>query len=239
MRLLILICTYNERESLPILLQEIREQTEADILIVDDSSPDGTGEVVRQRQARDSAVHLLSREGKLGLGSAIVAGLQYGIREGYDWVLNLDADLSHSPAAIPKVLAATSTNDLVIGSRYVAGGGMENCSWKRHLVSRCANWYTRGLLGISAKDCSSAYRCYRVGALMSIDLEDIRCSGYGMLEEILYVYKRKNLRVGEVPIVYTERELGDSKISSKEAWGTAMAINRLFLERLVSLFRGG
>ncbi len=236
-RTLILICTYNERANLPSLIHAIEQVVpQCDVLVVDDNSPDGTSDWVREQMEADSKLKLISRSGKLGLGSAIRFGIQHGIQAGYDWIVNLDADWSHDPAAIPKLLEARFSNgekrDLVIGSRYVTGGGMKNCSWRRHVVSRCANFYTRWLLGIRTKDCSSAFRCYRASFYRQFDFDVIRCTGYGFLEEVLWLTLIQRGVVSEVPIVYTERMKGESKISVNEAIDTASTINRLFLRRI-------
>jgi dolichol-phosphate mannosyltransferase len=236
-RTLILICTYNERANLPSLIQAIGQVVpQCDILVVDDNSPDGTSDWVREQIRVNSKLKLASRSGKLGLGSAIRFGIEQGIADGYDWIVNLDADWSHDPTAIPRLLAARFDNgkefDLVIGSRYVLGGGMQNCSWRRHLVSRCANIYTRLLLSIRTRDCSSAFRCYRTAFFSEINYQTVQCTGYGFLEEILWVALKRGAVVREVPIVYTERVKGESKISLREATDAVSTINRLFLRRL-------
>ncbi|MFO0921837.1 MAG: polyprenol monophosphomannose synthase [Pirellulales bacterium] len=227
-RTLILVCTYNEIANLPTLIDCIRRLCQDDILVIDDASPDGTAEWVRQRGAVDPSVKLMERQGKLGLGTAILAGMKYAIDHGYDWVLNLDADMSHDPASIVSLKAKAGNDvDLVIGSRYVSGGGLRNCSWKRHLVSRCANLYAKILVWWNIADCSSAFRCYRTHALKQLPLDAMRCEGYGFLEEVLWWLLRHGFRVVEVPIVYTEREQGESKISMREAIGTMKTLHHL------------
>lgn len=233
-RLLVLVCTYNERENLPELIARLREVLPgADLLVVDDQSPDGTGEWVSQQMVSSPWLKLVQRPGKLGLGSAIRQGLQYAVDNDYDWVLNIDADLSHEPetavdlwnlACAPSRVGGSSREkldagaiDLVIGSRYVAGGSLVGCSWKRKLVSRTANLATRTLLGIRVSDCSSAFRLYRVSTLAKLDLRELRCNGYGFLEEILLAILRGGGGVVEVPIRYVERQQGTSKIAWHEA----------------------
>jgi dolichol-phosphate mannosyltransferase len=215
---LILICTYNERENLPRLFHAIREVCpKLDILVVDDRSPDRTADWVREQMQSDPTIHLIERSGKLGLGTAISTGMQFAIDQGYCWLINLDGDLSHDPAVIPQLLSKQDQWDLVIGSRYVSGGGLEGCSWRRIAVSRMANQLARWMVGWSIRDCSSAYRLYRVESLKQIGLSNLKESGYGFLEEILAYLIKNGARVTEVPIVYRERRLGQSKISLQEA----------------------
>ena len=215
---LILVCTYNERENIPRLFKAIRDVCpEFHILIVDDNSPDGTADWVRQQMQIDPSVHLIERSGKLGLGTAIRTGMQFAIDHGYQWLINLDGDLSHDPAVIPELLSKQNQYDLVIGSRYVQGGGLEGCSWRRIAVSRFANQLARWMIGWSIQDCSSAYRLYRVDRLKQIGLSNLKESGYGFLEEILAVLIKNGAKVTEVPIIYQERQLGKSKISIQEA----------------------
>ncbi len=217
---------------------------------MDDASPDGTAEAVQgaiETNEYGDQLKLHVRAGKLGLGSAIRDGLHFAMKHGYELVVNLDADFSHDPAAIPQLLAAMNALPenadvdrvrLVIGSRYVQHGGLVNCSWKRKLVSKAANAYARWLLNWKIKDCSSAYRCYRVASLRPLPWDKIECTGYGFLEEILWhilhwndkresKHQAANPRVVEIPIIYTERALGSSKISLAEATGTLEVLHKL------------
>ena len=226
--LLVLVCTYNERTNLPSLFERINEVLpSAPILVVDDNSPDGTGEWVAEYQISHPTVSLIRRNGKLGLGTAIRAGMNYAIEHHYEWLLNLDADLSHDPKAIPDLLAVRSESDIVIGSRYVSGGGMVGCSWKRIFVSQCANAYARWIVGWKVRDCSSAYRLYRVSQLRSLDLNALKGTGYGFLEEVLWHLLHQGARLREVGIVYSERREGKSKISLKEAWSTVTSLHNV------------
>ena len=225
--LLVLVCTYNERENLPILIPKIAETVpQADILIVDDGSPDGTAKWVEQEQRHRSNLRLIERTGKLGLGSAIQVGMRYAIEHGYSWMLNLDGDMSHDPSVIPSMLKLVPQVDLVIGSRYVAGGGLQGCSWRRVFVSKMANRLARWIVGWKIGDCSSAYRLYRVASLKQIDLSQMQERGYGFLEEILAHFLRIGAKVQEVPIVYHERRMGKSKISLQEARSAFSALLR-------------
>ena len=226
--LLILVCTYNERDNLPTLFEQIESVIpKARILVVDDNSPDGTSDWVEQQILVKPSISLIRRSGKLGLGTAIRAGMQFAIENDFEWLLNLDADLSHSPGSIPALLAQRDNSDVVVGSRYVEGGGMEGCSWKRIFVSKCANAYARGVIGWSVRDCSSAFRLYRVSSLRLLKLDELRGTGYGFLEEVLWHLIDQGARLNEVGIVYTERRHGRSKISIKEALSTIDSIHRV------------
>lgn len=222
---LVIIATYNERENLPHLIDAIFEHApEVDVLVVDDNSPDGTGQWCDQRAEQDARVRCLHRSGKLGLGSAVTEGMQYAIDRGYTCTVNLDGDMSHHPRYLPDLLAAMEPEegrpvDVMIGSRYVPGGGIQGWPWRRHLMSRCINWFARWMLGLPVRDLSGAYRCYRTAKLAEIDFSQIRSKGYGFLEEILFLLKQQNARFGEIPIVFEDRTHGDSKIT----WGEAVA----------------
>lgn len=219
---LIIIATYNERESLPPLVAEIqRFVPDADILVIDDNSPDGTGEWCDQEARTNPRLSCLHRSGKLGLGTATMAGLAHGIEHGYRYVLSLDADFSHHPRHIPAMVAGMDQSegppiDVMIGSRYVAGGGTEGWPLWRRLMSRGVNLYARALLGLPVRDCSGGFRCYRTAALADFDFGTIRSRGYSFLEELLWRLKRRGARLGETPIMFAERRLGKSKINVRE-----------------------
>ncbi len=222
---LVTLATYNEIENLPRLVDEVFAATpEVDMLVIDDNSPDGTGSWCDQKAAAESRFHCLHRSGKLGLGSATIAGMKYAIEHGYRYVLNMDADFSHHPRYLRAILAGmqhpdgTPAVDVMIGSRYVAGGAIEGWPLKRHLMSRGVNAYARWLLGLSPKDCSGAFRCYRTSLLARVDFDAIRSRGYSFQEEVLWHLKRLGATFGETPITFADRERGASKIDSKEAW---------------------
>lgn len=227
---LITIATYNEMENLPLLVEEIeRHAPEADILVIDDNSPDGTGQWCDQRAAADPRVRCLHRSGKLGLGTAIVAGMKHSVEHGYRYVLNMDADFSHPPKYIPAMLAGMEPVggppvDVMIGSRYIPGGGVEGWPLKRRLMSRGVNLYARCLLGLKPKDCSGGYRCYRTASLAKLDLDALRSHGYSFQEEILWRLKRAGSRFEETPIVFVDRTRGASKINAGEAFGALWVI---------------
>jgi dolichol-phosphate mannosyltransferase len=216
-RLLVTICTYNERDNIASLAPEVRRQLpDADLLVIDDNSPDGTADIVRQLQAADPHIHLLLRTQKAGLGAATLAGFQHGLDQGYDFLLNMDADWSHPPALLPQLQAAMADADVAVASRYVTGGGIEGWSWKRHFMSRGVNVYSRLLLGLTIRDCSGAYRCYRASKLREIDFARFRSGGYAFQEELLYRCMRVGCRVREIPYTFTDRAVGQSKINVRE-----------------------
>jgi len=221
---LITVATYNEIDNLPRLVSEVFAVVpNADLLVIDDNSPDGTGRWCDEQAAADPRIHCLHRPGKLGLGTATIAGMKYGIEHGYRYVLNMDADFSHHPRYLPGILAGMETPDggrrvdVMIGSRYISGGGVENWPLKRRLMSRGVNLYARWLLGLPAKDCSGAFRCYRTEVLERLNFDAIRSRGYSFQEEILWHLKRVGAHMQETPIVFADREHGQSKINSKEA----------------------
>lgn len=227
-RLLVTLCTYNERDNLVTLIPEIwRFVPEADILVVDDNSPDGTGSLADEWAARDSRVHVVHRPGKLGLGTATLAALSYAVEHDYSLVLNLDADFSHHPRFIPSILAAQEQADVVIGSRYVVGGGAVGWGLRRHLMSRAINTYARVLLRLKTRDNSGAFRCYRVAKLRELKFDRFVARGYAIQEELLYRCRRIGCRFAEVPIVFEERRYGKSKINLAEAFAAGWIILRL------------
>jgi dolichol-phosphate mannosyltransferase len=216
-RLVVTVCTYNERENIATLVPEIRRQFPvADVLVIDDSSPDGTADVVRQLQAADPQVRLLLRTEKSGLGAATLAGFQHAMELGYDFLINMDADWSHPPSLLPALWAAMADADVAIASRYVAGGAIEGWSALRHCMSRGVNVYSHLLLGLKPRDCSGAYRCYRSAKLREIDFDRFRSRGYAFQEELLYRCVRVGCRVREVPYTFVDRKVGQSKINGKE-----------------------
>src|SRR5258708_1023555 len=187
MKSLIIIPTYNELENLPSLLKETFSYAPAsDILIVDDNSPDGTGELADQMSEEDPRIHVLHRSGKLGLGTAYIAGFKYAIAHSYDAAFEMDADFSHDPPYLPHFLPKIEQADLVIGSRYIPGGSTPNWSVGRRLISGCGNIFARVVLGMPVHDCTAGFRCYRRGVLESIDLNTVESQGYGFQVELAY-----------------------------------------------------
>lgn len=222
---LVTVATYNEIENLPRLIAEVFQYApHVDLLVIDDNSPDGTGRWCDEQAVRDRRLRCLHRPGKLGLGTAILAGMRYAIDQGYAQVLNMDADFSHHPRHLPALLAGMRDQagqpaaDVMIGSRYVPGGGVVNWPLRRKLMSRLVNAYARTLLRLAPRDCSGSYRCYRTALLARLDFAAVRSRGYSFQEEILWHLRRLGARFGETPITFEDRRLGTSKINAREAW---------------------
>lgn len=230
---LVTIATYNEIDNLPRLVDAIKEVVpDVDILVIDDNSPDGTGQWCDTRAAIDDQFHVMHREGKLGLGTATIAAMKYAIEHQYPYMLNMDADFSHHPRFLPDLIAGIQQEgddaaDVVIGSRYVPGGGIEGWPWRRHFMSSSVNFYARTLLGLKPKDCSGAFRCFRTDILKKLDFDQIRSRGYSFQEEILWLLKRQGARFRETPIIFVDRTRGESKINLKEAFAALLVIFRL------------
>lgn len=216
---LVIIPTYNECENIPRLLPRVLNYPELSVLVVDDGSPDGTGDIVAAETEHNERVHLIRRAGKQGLGTAYVAGFRYALERGADYVFEMDADFSHDPRYLPDLLhAAETAYDLAIGSRYVPGGGTTDWGMLRQIISRGGNIYARLILQLPLSDMTGGYRCYRRAALEAIDLDGIRSNGYSFQIEMAYRVHQAGLRVGEVPIVFPDRRVGASKMSKNIVW---------------------
>ncbi len=217
-RLLISLATYNERENLPLLTQEIfRFAPDADILVVDDNSPDGSGDWVAEQAKTDARFKLLRRPGKLGLGSAMLAAMHYAVENQYEFLLNMDADLSHSPRFLPAIREKANEGfDVVIGSRYISGGAVEGWPWFRRWMSRAINTYARLVLRLKTRDNSGSFRCYRCDCLDRLDATPIISKGYSFFEEILFRLKKRGATFAEVPIIFVDRRFGTSKVNNRE-----------------------
>lgn len=228
MRALVIVATYNERENIADLIEAILAQDERlDVVVIDDSSPDGTGQVVDELAATDSRVSVVHRQGKLGLGTASVRGLTCAVEEDYDFAIIMDADFSHDPKYLPAILAKTDRYDLVIGSRYIPGGGVVNWGWIRILSSTVTNLASRLLLRIPAHDTTGSYRAYRVSLLRELGLHRVRSKGYSFQEEMAMLCARARWRMTEVPIVFVDRTRGRSKVSLKEILSSLWMLLRL------------
>lgn len=216
MKTLIIIPTYNEVDNLRPLIEEIVSHVpESDILVIDDNSTDGTGKLANEIQAEKPQVHVLHRPGKLGLGTAYIAGFKYALAHGYDAVFEMDADFSHDPRYLPAFLKALERADLVIGSRYVRGGGTPGWSPLRRLISGSGNIFARLLLRIPVRDCTAGFRCYRLDVLRTLDLDTIQSEGYAFQVELTYHVSKQGFKIVEIPIIFTDRRIGKSKMSRK------------------------
>lgn len=241
---LMIVPTYNECENIERLVTQLRSLPgDIHILIVDDASPDGTGPIADRLAANDPGVQVIHRAGKLGLGTAYKSGFAHGLARGYDYLCTMDADFSHSPAALPALLDKASQGyDLVIGSRYVPGGSVVGCTPWRRFVSYTANWLAHTVLGIDARDCTAGFRCYRRAVLETIPLDAIFSSGYSFLIEMAFYCQQVGFRVGEVPITFVNRTEGTSKISRSEILRAMYTLLRLRTsalpwEQMVALWR--
>jgi len=216
-RVLISTATYNERENLAPLIQEFLQVVpHADVLVIDDNSPDGTGKLADELAAADPRVHVIHRAGKLGLGTAILAAMRYAMDHDYDVMVNVDADFSHDPRYLPAMLAGMKRHDLMIGSRYVPGGGTVNWPLSRKLMSWGINTLVRLLMRIPARDTSGGYRSYSVELLRRTNLENLVSRGYSFQEEVLYRCRKAGCKIGEIPIIFADRRAGATKVNLKE-----------------------
>jgi dolichol-phosphate mannosyltransferase len=212
------LATYNERDNLGPLLAEIRKALpQADVLVIDDNSPDGTGQLADELAAADPRLHVLHRRGKLGLGTAILTAMHYAMDHDFDYHINMDADFSHHPRYLGELLAGMDRCDVMIGSRYVAGGGSAGWPASRLFISRSVNGLVAFLMRLPAHDCSGAYRCYRVAKLRQVRLDRVKSRGYSFQQEVLYRCRRAGCRLGETPILFANRRAGQSKVNWYEA----------------------
>jgi len=211
---LVIVPTYNERDNVPPLVDALVAHDGVRVLVVDDNSPDGTGAVAEEAARRHAArVSVLHRTSERGFGRSYIDGIHRGVGEPVDVIAQMDADFSHDPARLPALVAATTDADVVIGSRYVRGGGIRNWSKRRRLLSRFANSYVRAVTGLRARDCTSGFRCWRREAIAALPLDRFVSDGYSFLVEMLFVAAHQGRRIAEVPITYVERREGESKMS--------------------------
>ncbi len=234
---LIMLATYNEIENLPGLIDAILVHApDVDILVIDDNSPDGTGSWCDEYAKKDLRLKCLHRPGKLGLGTATIAGIEYAIEHQYQYVLNMDADFSHDPKYLSALFdgmdGGDKSVDVMIGSRYIKGGGIVGWPLKRHLMSRAVNVSSRLLLGLPTRDCSGAFRCYRTERMAQLAFDQFRSQGYVFQEEILWRLNRLGCRFGETPIVFANRVHGESKIDGSEVGRAIRNLLRLGYENL-------
>lgn len=235
---IVIVPTYNEADNIrDLVTQLLALPVNLDVLVVDDNSPDNTGQLVDALISEfPGRVHVIHRPGKLGLGTAYIAGFKKAMNElDAARIMTMDADFSHNPRFIPAMIELSRTKHVVIGSRYVPGGGSLNCTWKRVMLSKMANMAAKTLLGLKAKDTTAGFRLYRREVLASIPLERIFSSGYSFLMEMLFMCQRRGWQIGEVPIIFEDRRKGQTKISRQEVFKAQYTVFRLFLRRL----RGG
>ena len=241
---LVIIPTYNERENIETIVSRALAASDSlDVLIVDDGSPDGTGAIADRLAANDSRVHVLHRTAKNGLGAAYLAGFAWGQQAGYGALIEMDADGSHHPEDLPRLIALLDDNDLALGSRWIRGGKVENWPFQRKLLSRGGNLYARMALGISVKDATGGFRAFRSEALATIDLRSVESQGYCFQVDLLWRALERGLTVVETPITFTERVYGESKMSGSivreslvkvSVWGVRRRVRELrelFLHR--------
>lgn len=228
----VIVPTYNEIENLqPLVEQLLGLRAGLGVIVVDDNSPDGTGELADRLAASHAEVQVVHRPGKLGLGTAYKAGFARALATSSPLVVTMDADFSHDPRFIPAMLALAAKHDVVIGSRYVRGGGTEGCTLPRIALSRGANLFAKVLLGLQASDCTAGFRCYRRGVLEGIALDRIYSEGYSFLIEMLFRVQQAGFSVGEVPILFVNRRRGASKISRREITRAMATVLRLWSGR--------
>ena len=232
---LVIIPTYNERDNLPKLLpMTLGQDPRLEILIIDDASPDGTGEIADQLASENPRIHVLHRKGKLGLGTAYLAGFRWGIERNFDWLFEMDADFSHDPAHLPDFIRALENHDLVLGARYLEGRvTVVNWPIARLLLSYFANVYARFVTGLPVSDSTSGFKAFRRQALQAVNLDRVESEGYAFQIEVSFRAWRKGFTIGEIPIVFADRTLGESKMSKKIIWEAVWKVWKL---RLLDLF---
>ena len=227
---LVIVPTYNERDNIPALLDRLLALPFGlEVLVVDDNSPDGTGDLVEARQQGEPRIHLLRRPGKMGLGSAYVAGFRYALSHGAQFVFEMDADFSHDPDSIGDFLktAEQEQADVVLGSRYLHGVTVVHWPLKRLILSYSANVYTRIITGLPVRDATGGFKCFRRRALEAVDLDHVRSDGYAFQIEMSYKIWRKGFRIVEIPITFVDRRAGVSKMNQKIVWEAAWMVWRL------------
>lgn len=238
MKALVIIPTYNEIENIARMIEAVLGQDPSiDILIIDDNSPDGTADVVKKAMEDNDRIKLIERSGKLGLGSAYVKGFEYALANGYEYILEMDADFSHNPNDLPRLLEAAKTNDLVIGSRYVHGVNIINWPFRRLLISYFASKYVKVITRMPIKDPTAGFKCFRRKVLESINLKEILSDGYSFQVEMNFRAWVKGFKIKEVPIVFTERIGGVSKMSKQIVWEAVWMVWRLQFMKLLGKIR--
>jgi dolichol-phosphate mannosyltransferase len=238
-QVIVILPTYNERDNIRrLILSLLKVAPSLDVLVVDDGSPDGTGQVVDSLAKQDRRVRVLHRTGKQGLGRAYVAGFRYALAGPYQYIIQMDGDFSHRPEDLPRLLWAVKDADLVIGSRSVPGGRVQNWSFLRQLVSKGGSLYARTLLGLPIRDCTSGFKCFRREVLEAIDLGKVKANGYGFQVEINYLCHLAGFPIVEVPIIFPDRVAGQSKMTWQIGLEAAALVWKLRLRHSSMHFRG-
>lgn len=234
MEKLVIIPTYNERENILAIIKHILSLPHGlDVLVVDDNSPDGTGDLVEGLRQQEPRLHLLRRPGKMGLGSAYVAGFRYALENDAEYVFEMDADFSHDPEALPEFLENIKEADLVLGSRYLEGVTVVNWPLSRLILSYGANLYTRVITGLPVRDATGGFKCFRRRALQAVDLDRVTSDGYAFQIEMTFKIWRLGLRIKEIPITFVDRRAGSSKMNRRIIWEAVWLVWRLRLMRIL------
>ncbi len=232
MKTLVIVPTYNESGNIGELVQQVFVfLPKTEVLIIDDNSPDGTGRIVDKLAVINPSIHIMHRPNKMGMGNAYNRGFRYAIEHGFEVVFQMDADFSHKPSDLPRLLDTLKNNGLVIGSRYVAGGGTLHWGLGRRFISKSGNLYARTILGMDVKDMTGGFRCYSVEVLKKVDLDQVKSDGYGFQIEMAYMIKQTGYGINEIPIIFEERRAGQSKMSMNIA---IEAFIRVLVMRLAS-----
>ncbi|MFH1638670.1 MAG: polyprenol monophosphomannose synthase [Candidatus Woesearchaeota archaeon] len=239
MKIIIILPTYNEKENIENLVKDIfnvsdESKLNLNVVVVDDNSPDKTGKIVTKliREKYGRRLSLIKRSGKLGLGTAYIAGFKFALEKSYDQAITMDADFSHNPKYLPALIKKMQYCDIAIGSRYVQGGGTKNWCWSRKVISRSANTLAHIMLGLKAGDCTAGFRCYKAEVLKVIELDTIFSNGYSFLMEMLYRCQKAGFKTGEIPIIFEDRRVGISKISRTEILKAFVTLSRFTVDRI-------
>ena len=231
---LVVIPTYNEKENIEKIVSQVLEQDRRlETLIVDDNSPDGTGEIADRLASENPRIHVMHRKGKLGLGSAYRDGFKYSVKQGYDLTFEMDADFSHDPKYLPAFLEAAKENDLVLGSRYVSGINVVNWPMTRLLLSYGASFYTRVITGLPVKDPTGGFKCFRREVLEALDIDRVQSDGYSFQIEVSFKVWRKGFKIKEIPIIFVDRHSGTSKMSNKIVFEAVWMVWWLKIQQLI------
>lgn len=233
---LVIIPTYNEKENIREIVNTILGlRLKLDVLVVDDNSPDGTGKILDSLAEEKKNLFVMHRSGKMGLGSAYKEGFRFAFKNGYDFVITMDADFSHNPQDLPTMVDKIKLCDIVVGSRYVPGGGIRNWPLYRLILSGTANKVAKFMIGIDANDFTSGFQCFRTGILKRVDLDNMRSDGYSFLSELKYLLARDGGRINEIPIIFEDRKHGASKLSKRTILEAIAVVFGIGLERFFKI----